>query len=94
MKSNTMRRHLICIGVDRGIIGVITETGEVESYSQRGIRELSLADKCYCIESGILNSKVFNLKELPRNISIQFEEPSIMGKPRATFDKRCLFSAD
>lgn len=92
MANKTMRRNLLCLGIDRGIIGVVTETGDIESYAQRGLRGLSLADRCYCIECGAVSPKAFELKELPRNVSIHFEEPSIMGKPRATFNMRCLFS--
>lgn len=89
MAAKAMRRRLTCVAISGGIINVINEVGNIESYAQRGIKKLSLPDQCYCIENGILHPGVFQLQELPSNISIEFEDPC-MGKPRASFNKKLL----
>lgn len=84
-----MRRNLTCIGINQGIIGVINEDGNVETYCLRGLRKLSMPEQTHAIELGLISPKAFTLKELPSNISVIFEHPSM--RARVSFDKKLLY---
>lgn len=84
-----MRRSLTCIGISKGIIGLINEEGNVEHYCLRGLKKLTLAEQTCAIESGIIVPHAFNLKELPSNISLVFEHPGM--RARVSFDKKWLY---
>lgn len=79
-----MRKQLIAITVYKGIIQLIDE-GNIAYYAQRGIRKLSIEQIQYAIASGQLDERAINLKELPSDYSIRFEDPSIQGRAIATF---------
>lgn len=84
-----MRRNLTCIGINRGVIGVINEEGNVETYCLRGIRKLNMAEQTHALELGLISPQALSLKELPSNISVIFEHPGMRG--RVSFDKKLLY---
>lgn len=84
--ENTKRKRLTAVTIQGGIIQLIEENGSMGYYAQRGLSKLSEADKCYAIESRMINPKAFSLKELPSNYSISYECPEVQGKAVATFN--------
>lgn len=84
-----MRRNLTCIGINMGIIGVINEEGNVETYCLRGLRKLNMAEQTHAIELGLISPQALSLKELPANISVIFEHPGM--RARVSFDKKLLY---
>lgn len=84
-----MKRNLTCIGVNKGVIGVINEEGNIETYCLRGLRKLNMAEQTHALELGLISPQALTLKELPSNISVIFEHPGM--KARVSFDKKWLY---
>lgn len=87
-----MREYLTAIAIREGIIQLIKPNGEIGYYRQRGIdkylqscRNLLEVERSL-IKAGILAKDWKKYPELPRNWSISFEDPEIMGRAYATFN--------
>lgn len=87
-KNKTDRKYLTATTIIAGIITLIDENGEICYYRQRGINQLPDNFKTQLISVGFLNRNWYNFKELPKNITISFEDEAIMGKASATFPAR------
>ena len=85
-KTTQAREHLTAIAVQSGIIQLIEPNGNIGFYRQRGIDKYNLTQIKVFIQRGILSKDWNKVKELPKNWSIAFEEPSIMGRAYATFN--------
>ena len=85
-KTTQAREHLTAIAVQSGIIQLIEPNGNIGFYRQRGIDKYNLTQINVFIQRGILSKDWNKVKELPKNWSISFEEPSIMGRAYATFN--------
>ena len=83
--ANKERVYLTAIGISCGIITLITETGEIENYRQRGIGSIAEVKRRALIGLGMLHPNWRNFKELPKNWSISFEDPEIMGRARMSY---------
>lgn len=83
MASN--REHLTAISINRGVIMLIEPNGTVGQYRQRGIDTLTSQELISEVRSGHLIARWGDLPELPKNYSISFEDPSIMGRAFATY---------
>ena len=91
-KASTNRKYLTAICITGGIITLIDEDGELRNYRQRGITSIPDEYKQRLIGLGVLNNKWFMYKELPRDISISYEDSSYLGKASATFPIKRLMS--
>ena len=74
MASN--REHLTAISINRGVIMLI---------EPRGIDTLTSQELISEVRSGHLIARWGDIPELPKNYSISFEDPSIMGRAFATY---------
>lgn len=83
--AKKQRRYLTAISIVGGIITLINEQGDIETYTQRGIRRLDKNKIAACVQRGVLVQNWQCFYELPSNISISFEDPEVMGRARATF---------
>lgn len=83
--AKKQRRFLTAVSVVGGIITLINEQGDIETYTQRGIRKLDQNKIKACVQRGMLAPNWQCFHELPSNISISFEDPEVMGRARATF---------
>ena len=79
------REYLTAITVVGGIITLIDSNGSIQYYRQRGIKKLTDKQRHLLIKIGLLQRDWERYKELPGHISISFEDPSIMGRARATY---------
>lgn len=83
-------RNLTAVFIAAGIIMVLDEQGKTLYFRQRGITNISEADRMKLISLGLLNKDWEMYKELPKNIKIAYEDEFILGKARATFPKKVL----
>ena len=79
------REYLTAITVVGGIITLIDNNGSIQYYRQRGIKKLTDKQRQMLIGIGLLQRDWERYKELPSHISISYEDPSIMGRARATY---------
>lgn len=79
------REYLTAVTIVGGIITLIDINGSIQYYRQRGIKKLTDKQRQMLISIGLLQRDWERFKELPSHISISFEDPSIMGKARATY---------
>lgn len=80
------REYITAISIEAGLIFLIEPNGELGWYRQRGIKTLTEAEIRSEVASGRLNPAWAKYPELPRNYSISFEDPEIMGVARATYE--------
>lgn len=85
MAEKKERIYLMAVSISNGIITLIDEDGTIVNYRQRGIQRLSEEQQKLLIAMGMLNVRWKSYKELPKHISIYYEDEYIMGKARATF---------
>lgn len=85
MASKSEREYIIAISIDSGIITLIEPNGSISNYRQRGIQRLPKSIIATEIKAGNLNPLWEKIPELPRNYSIEFEDPEIMGRALATY---------
>lgn len=83
--ANQERVYLTAISVVAGIITLIDVDGQIVNYRQRGIGKYSDKQLKVLMSTGLLNPSWKMYKELPKNISISFEDPEIMGRAQATY---------
>lgn len=86
--KKTERKYLTATTIIAGIITLIDENGEIKYYRQRGITQLSDEFKMQLINVGFLDRYWYNYKELPRDITVSFEDEEIMGKASASFPSK------
>lgn len=79
------REYITAICIMHGIIELIEPNGEIGYYRQRGIKSLSPVVRDRIIKDGLLDKNWGSYKELPKNYTIYFEDPEIMGRAVATF---------
>lgn len=79
------REYLTAIAICGGIITLIDYNGSICYYRQRGIGRFTDAQRKLLINAGMLQRNWEQYKELPKHISISFEDPEIMGRARATY---------
>lgn len=79
------REYITAISIENGIILLIEPNGQLGMYHQRGIKTLTKPEINSEIRAGRLNPNWDNFPELPRNYSISFEDPEIMGRAIATY---------
>lgn len=79
------RQFLTAITVVAGIITLIDENGQIAMYRQRGISKYSEKQIKVLLSAGLLDPRWKMYKELPKHVSIFFEDPEIMGKAQATY---------
>lgn len=79
------REYLTAITIVGGIITLIDNNGSIQYFRQRGIKKIPDKQRQILISIGLLQRDWERYKELPSNISISFEDPSIMGRARATY---------
>ena len=72
--------HLTAVSVDRGIITFIRPDGVIDYYTQRNVHKLSSIELQKAIACGLLHHTVLTIPELPSNITLSYEEPSIQGR--------------
>ncbi len=73
-----------------GIIAVKNNRGEVVYYCQRGIKELRADEKIYAIERGIIDPRAFSLRELPKNLKLNYHACGASSK-NENFNKNILY---
>ena len=79
------REYITVIAIHKGIIRLIEPDGTVGFYRQRGIQRLPPNVIAKAIEIGELDPRWEQVKELPRNWSISYEDEEIMGRAYATY---------
>lgn len=79
------RRYLTAVAIDRGIINLLDEYGRMQSFRQRGIKRIPEITRKRLVYIGELDGNWGEYKELPRDVTISFEDEDIMGKARASF---------
>ena len=85
MQNQNQRVYLTAISISGGIITLITEDGDIACYRQRGINSIADKKKRILIGLGLLAQDWQLYNELPKNWSISFEAPEIMGRARVTY---------
>lgn len=80
------REYITAIHIEKSIIQLIQPNGSIGFYTQRGLRQYSNSQINVLIARGQLDPNWKSFPELPKNWSISFEEPSIMGRAYATFN--------
>lgn len=79
------RKYITAICIMKGIIELIEPNGEIGYYRQRGIKALSPSVRDRVTKDGFLDKNWGKYPELPKNYTIYFEDPEIMGRAVATF---------
>lgn len=87
------REYLTAIAIRGGIIQLIKPNGEIGYYRQRGIDRYLMKyvqnraemERSF-MKSGKLAKDWRKYSELPKNWSISFEDPEIMGRAYVTFN--------
>lgn len=79
------RLYLTAISIVAGIITLIDVDGQIVMYRQRGIQKFSDKQLKLLFSTGLLNPNWKMYRELPKNISISFEDPEIMGRAQASY---------
>jgi len=85
MTNKKEREYLTAITIIGGVITLINYEGTICYYRQRGISKFTDKQRQILINAGILQRNWEQYPELPRHISISFEDPTIMGRARATY---------
>ena len=82
---NQERLYLTAVSGVAGIITLIDVDGQIATYRQRGIQKYSEKQLKVLMSTGLLDPSWKMYKELPKNVSISFEDPEIMGRAQATY---------
>lgn len=90
-RKKVERKYLTATVIIAGIIELIDENGDIVYYRQRGINQIPQDIKVVLINKGMLNRYWANYKELPKHISISYEDEEVMGRASASFPtKQCM----
>ena len=76
---------LTVIQIVAGIITLIDEEGQIVSYRQRGISKYSDRQLRVLIGAGLLDQRWRMFEEIPKNISIYYEDPEVKGKAQIRY---------
>lgn len=87
-KKSTERKYLTVISIEGAIITLIEPNGTIGRYHQRGLQRVDAVDMRHYIHIGLVDQRWVNFKELPRNYSISYEDPELMGRALATFKSK------
>lgn len=79
------REYWVAISIVAGIITAVNNDGIVVTYRQRGINQISYEMQMELIRCGFLNRDWKMVPELPKYVSIAYEDEAILGKASATF---------
>lgn len=79
------RRYLTAVTIDKGIITLLDEYGRIQQFRQRGIKRIPEVTRKRLIYMNELERDWEEYRELPRDVTISFEDEFIMGKARASF---------
>ena len=80
---------LTAISIYKGVITLIDEDGEVKHYLQRGIESMTMMKKAELGRQNLLDFDAsLAYKDLPKDISIEFEDPSVQGKVYVTYNEK------
>ena len=79
------KQYLTALSIVAGIITLIDENGEIKYYRQRGITQLTDEFKITLIRVGFLNRDWYSFPEIPKNISITYEDEEILGRAHAVY---------
>lgn len=85
MATLSNREYITAISIESGIIMLIKPDGDIGFYRQRSIDTLTASEINKEISAGRLSSQWKSYQELPKNYSISFEDPQIMGRAIATY---------
>ena len=89
-KGRAPRRYLTAIRIECGIITLIKEDGTIANYRQRGIGNIPKPVVKRLEQLGLLSRNWRKVPELPKNVSIAYEDATIMGRARATYPVEVL----
>lgn len=80
-------RKLTAISEYGGIITYIREDGEVCAFAQRGVySKLTVDERDLGIQLGLLDPSIVQVRgEVPSDVKLVYEEPSIQGKVKVKF---------
>lgn len=85
------RQYLMATVIVGGIIELIDGNGDIVYYRQRGINQIPVDVRNLLMSKGMLNRYWANYKELPKHVSIFYEDEDIMGRAQASFPaKQCM----
>lgn len=86
MYKRISKTKLMAVSVYGGVITYIMPNGNIGYFAQRGIHsKLTPAERLVGIQNGIISPDVNGLREVPRNVSLSFEEPRIQGRVPVSF---------
>lgn len=80
--------YLTVISIVGGVITLIEPDGKIGYYRQRGMNRVDERLMMELVSRGAINYKWKLFKELPKNYSISYEDPDIMGRAVATFNPK------
>lgn len=81
----TGKYEAMVLNIDRGVISMLDEYGNLVYYKQRGIARMGKAKKEKLIMEGKLVRGVDGLRSLPERYKLVWEDGSVMQKPEETF---------
>lgn len=73
------------IYIEKGVIALIEDNGEIKYYRQIGITDMPDKKIYNDIDRNKLDDEILEYKEIPKEYSIYFEDESIMGKAENTY---------
>lgn len=79
--------RVTAVAIQQGVIRVIMPDGTLKDFAQRGLNKYEDRLKMEFIRRGIITPYTLTLRELPKNISIEFEDES-MGRAYASFNPK------
>lgn len=78
--------RLMAIWEDKGIIAYINTFGAVDYFSQKGIHsELTEMEREIALKQGVISATALKCPEIPSNVTLYHEEPSIQGRVAVRF---------
>lgn len=84
----TKNKVLTAVSIYKGVITLIDENGDIKHYMQRGVEALSMMKKAELGRQNLLDfNSALAYKDLPKDISVEFEDPS-QGKVYVTYNEK------
>mgnify|MGYP000879459459 CR=1 FL=1 len=77
---------ITAIAVYKGAVQVIEPTGNIMTYRQRNIGNMSEKNINNAIQKGLLRMDILNIPDIPSNYNLEYEETSIMGEVEEYFN--------
>lgn len=88
MAKRVEKQYTTVISIVGGIITLIEPDGKIGYYRQRGMNRVDERLMIQLVSRGSINYRWKTYKELPKNYSISYEDPDIMGRAVATFNPK------